>query len=189
MVLVFTLHGLNTMLGFHFLFNRFWLHSYKTGNRIAMQSLKITIMTNTPKGTKTIALNNALKAVELLAQKQNEIKEKTQIFERSLRSLNDDISRIKEEIKINSFLHEYGWFYVGVSSTDCDCVQSYYVRKFQSIKRFYRFCDSVMSWAEGPTSISIITKGDYDEERQHPTRSRDRIMEAYENGNGRSIVV
>lgn len=154
-----------------------------------MQPLNFYFMPNTPKGTKTIALNNLCNTTAALMDKQQELKMKREIFDRSQRSLINEIDNLKEEIKAHSFLLKYGWLYVGVSSTDCDCVQMYYVRKFQSLKRFKKFSQSVYENAEGATYISIITKADYDLEREHPTRSRDRIMEAYENGNGRSIIV
>jgi hypothetical protein len=35
----------------------------------------------------------------------------------------------------------------------------------------------------------MITKEQYDDERREPTRDRDRIMEAFENGRGYSIYV
>jgi len=146
-------------------------------------------MTIIPKGTKTIAFNNALQLADKIKAKNDEIELKKQIFEHSQAQLYREMNELKQEIKINCELFEHGWFYVGTSSTDCDCVQSYDVRKFQSLKSFRKYCEGVYNWAEGPTSISIISKKEYDEERHHPTRSRDRIMEAYENGHGSSVLV
>lgn len=146
-------------------------------------------MSNTPKGTKSIALVALSNVTATLLDKQKELELKRQIFEKSQRQVINEIDTLKEELKINTYLYKFGWFYVGVYSTDCDLVQSYYVRKFQSLKRYRKFIDKVYECAEGPTTISIISKSDYNMEKQHPTKSRDRIMEAYENGNGRSVIV
>lgn len=146
-------------------------------------------MQKQPKGTKL----NALIKVGDIAQQIIDLNKEQQLrrieFDRSIRTLNNQESRLKDELKMYSYLMKYGFFFVGVSSTDCDCVQSYNVYKFQSVKKFHKFCEYTAEGAEGQLSISLISKSDYDEERQHPTRSRDRIMEAYENGNGRSVVV
>jgi hypothetical protein len=137
------------------------------------------------KGTKQIALSNITKICEQLTG----IEFNRNKLERELRQLANDKETLIDELKMNSYLSQFGWFYIGISSTDCDCVQSYSVQKFQSIKSYCKYRDNRLDWADGPTYFAIISKSDYDLEREHPTRNRDRIMEAYENGNGSSIIV
>jgi hypothetical protein len=106
-----------------------------------------------------------------------------------LDDFNRKIERVNEEIKLSESLIKYGWIYVSTWSRDCDMCESTRVYKFQSIKAYYKANDSFGESLEGPGSFSIITKEQYDEERREPTRDRDRILEAFENGNGYSIYV
>ena len=99
------------------------------------------------------------------------------------------LERIKLEMEMNVSLAKYGWIFVKGWSRDCDMCESTRVYKFQSIKAYYKAYDSFGESLEGPGSFSIITKEQYDEERREPTRDRDRILEAFENGNGYSIYV
>ena len=66
------------------------------------------------------------------------------------------------------------------------------VFKTQSLKKYNKRIQDAYEWAEGPMSFSIITKEEYDAFKKPGNRlgrTRDRIMEAYENGNGTSIYV
>jgi hypothetical protein len=68
-----------------------------------------------------------------------------------------------------------------------------YEREYVSIfnggkKAFVKYCESQYEWAEGPMSFTIISKDEYEEEKG-VTHHRDRVMEAFENGNGNSIYV
>lgn len=106
-----------------------------------------------------------------------------------LSDFNRKIERVKEEIKMSESLMKHGWIYVSAWSRDCDMCESTRVYKFQSIKAYYKAYNSFGESLEGPGSFDIITKEQYDGERREPTRSRDRIMEAFENGRGYSIYV
>jgi hypothetical protein len=99
------------------------------------------------------------------------------------------LERIKLEMEMNVSLAKYGWIFVKGWSRDCDMCESTRVYKFQSIKAYYKLEKNFYEWLEGPGYLNLISKDEYDSEHKEPTRSRDRILEAYENGNGFSIYV
>jgi hypothetical protein len=141
-------------------------------------------------GTKRKAIESLLvnvDRVELL--KELKLRQQELFKRKVLDSFDRDIQRLEEEIEMNKSLANYGWIYVKAWSRDCDMCESTRVYKFQSIKAYYKAYDSFCEWLEGPGSFHPITKDEYDDEMREPTRSRDRIMEAYENGNGTSIYV
>jgi len=76
-------------------------------------------------------------------------------------------------------------------SRDCDLCESVNYGYVESYKAYYDWMndEEEWSWVEGATSVDIITKGEYEYqvEQEHPVR--DRVMEAFENGNGRSITI
>jgi len=70
---------------------------------------------------------------------------------------------------------------------DCDMCESSGVCVFYGSKKaFEAMTNDFYNNAEGVCSIDIISKSDYLENKDHET-FRDRIFEAYENGNGTSI--
>jgi hypothetical protein len=71
-------------------------------------------------------------------------------------------------------------------SRDCDMCESN--RRVEFKNRFAMEYAEMHMYedAEGPQSITVITKSEYDE---FENSTRDRVMEAYENGNGFSIYV
>jgi len=74
-------------------------------------------------------------------------------------------------------------------SRDCDMCESAGVDIFYGGRKAYdKAYQKAGEWAEGPFSWNIITKAEY-EQRKDERYFRDRIMEAYENGNGTSIYV
>ena len=76
--------------------------------------------------------------------------------------------------------------YYRIDETDCDLVNCITYGQVESLKAFKGLRDQVYSWAEGPTRIDIITREEY----MDGENSRvDRIMESFENGNGRSHIV
>lgn len=80
--------------------------------------------------------------------------------------------------------------YAMVWSRDCDMVESEYPQKFNNGKHFRNEVDSIYDHAEGPVRITLLTKQRYlklKHENYHYTR--DRITEAWENGNGTSHYV
>ena len=95
------------------------------------------------------------------------------------------IKKLKFWYKYNVLRSPVYYFY---SSTDCDCVTVSGYGKAKNLKRYYKGMESLYENAEGATSMNIVPKNEWEhhgEERQ----IRDHIMEAYENGNGRSIIV
>jgi hypothetical protein len=72
------------------------------------------------------------------------------------------------------------------------CEKEYCSIHLTGRKNFDKMVQSIMENAEGPESCDIITKTDYKDwlaETGGKASHRDRCMEAYENGNGRSIYV
>jgi hypothetical protein len=117
--------------------------------------------------------------------KEQEIKNIHQKYSGELYGLNSDIEALE-------CLRQYGWIYASVWSRDCDMCESTSVFKTQSLKKYNKRILDAYEWAEGPMSFSIITKEEYDAFKKPGNRlgrTRDRIMEAYENGNGTSIYV
>lgn len=74
-------------------------------------------------------------------------------------------------------------------SRDCDMCESTRVRTYYtyiSLTQAYASYIENLEWAEGPSSWELVDPKEYPEEATH---SRDRIMEAFENGNGTSLFV
>lgn len=74
-------------------------------------------------------------------------------------------------------------------SRDCDMCESTRVRTYMSyislIQSYASYIENLED-AEGPSSWNLVDPNEYPEDGSH---SRDRAMEAFENGNGRSIYV
>lgn len=103
--------------------------------------------------------------------------------------------------KVNSLFRLYldandGYVYLGHWSRDCDCVEGHSVRRIKpldddgnrrSAEQMSELIDEIIGeeneWADGPFSIYLINKAEYDEFVENPAPSRDRIMEAFEDGN------
>lgn len=87
---------------------------------------------------------------------------------------------------INSF---YTPIYYDYYSRDCDMCERSYVEKFQGSRKAYKkMKENAYEWAEGPMEFNEISKDEYNQ-RAGIVNTRDRILEAYENGNGTSIYV
>jgi hypothetical protein len=78
--------------------------------------------------------------------------------------------------------------YASYWSRDCDMCETADVRKYRNYFQYLKAIESYGEWADGPFTLNEITKGEY-LMREGETYHRDRVMEAYENGNGRSIYV
>lgn len=131
-----------------------------------------------------IELDARLQMLNLLkSHEQEKFKQKV------LNDFDRKIERVKREIEMGKSLAKHGWIYVSEWSRDCDMCESTRVCKFQSIKAYYKAEQSFAEGLEGAGSFCVISKEQYDDERREPTRSRDRIMEAFENGRGWSIYV
>ena len=71
-------------------------------------------------------------------------------------------------------------------SRDCDMFESTNASICYGRKAYIKMQEDACDWAEGPMSWNEISKEEYEEfQPDH----RDRVMEAYENGNGKSIWV
>lgn len=96
--------------------------------------------------------------------------------------------RTLESIK-NAYLRTF-WkpIYYTCWSRDCDmCESTSSGVVLGGEKAWDKMMDRTAEWAEGPVSYDRISKEEYEEFIAPPVR--DRIMEAYENGNGTSIYV
>lgn len=78
--------------------------------------------------------------------------------------------------------------YYYYSSTDCDMCTSAGYGYTLGERAFREYEQDMYEGAEGPTQIEKISKEEYLENKDEHY-FRDRIMEAYENGNGTSIIV
>ena len=74
-------------------------------------------------------------------------------------------------------------------SRDCDMCESTSYHKFESQKEYDDYEENLYEWAEGSTYINEISEEEYLAHCNQQSRTRDRIMEAYENGNGRTGYV
>jgi hypothetical protein len=106
--------------------------------------------------------------------------------------------RCKEDFKLPNFKkmrRDFAfWFkyyvlrskvYFEASTTDCDCVTSEWDGICENIWAYKEMEQDIYESAEGATGVSIISKKEY-RDYHHTT---DHIMNAFENGRGRSINV
>jgi len=83
-----------------------------------------------------------------------------------------------EEIALNQ---KDGFLRLIIWSRDCDCVESTYATTIPATLTHYtNFCTKEYEYAEGAMSINIVTEKEYQEFQPY---QRDRILEAFENGN------
>lgn len=98
--------------------------------------------------------------------------------------------------RINKARHWYRYnfdrspYYYAYSSVDCDLVESSGVGRFNSYKEAYNYQSNPdnYDWLEGPYSEWEISKEEYLQSKGI-AHQRDYIMEAYENGNGRKVLI
>jgi hypothetical protein len=90
---------------------------------------------------------------------------------------------------------ETGPWFVSSWSRDCDMMESSSITKIENEQQLLEYIIRVIEgidWADGPSSDSFISEDEYlqlTEEMEGTYTSRDRILEAYENGKGTSIYV
>lgn len=104
----------------------------------------------------------------------------------------------KNKTLSNISVAAYEWFYKNAAklpgrkvyavhfSRDCDMCESNRRIEFKNRFDYNYSLMHIMDDAEGPQSLTIISKEEYDEFK---SSNRDRVMEAFENGNGFSIYV
>ena len=103
--------------------------------------------------------------------------------------------------RVNSMFDLYldandGHVYLSHWSRDCDCVEGTSIHHFdpvdedgnrRSATQMAELVDELIDreneWADGPFSIGLINKSAYDEFKANPIPERDRIAEAWDNGN------
>ena len=103
--------------------------------------------------------------------------------------------------QVNSMFDLYldandGHVYLRHWSRDCDCVESTSIHHFEPVDEdgnrrsatqmaelIDELIDRENEWADGPFSIGLINKSAYDELKANPIPKRDRIAEAWDNGN------
>jgi hypothetical protein len=71
-------------------------------------------------------------------------------------------------------------------SRDCDMCESSSPIRFNNKRAMDKYMDRAAEWAEGPQSFAECSKEEF---KGATTQTRDRVMEAYENGMGTSIYV
>lgn len=81
--------------------------------------------------------------------------------------------------------------YYSVWSRDCDMCESTDFCKHDTYADYHNMLNDPEFYGsfEGATSIDIISKERYDDNCNKPRIVRDRVMEAFENGNGTSFYV
>ena len=90
------------------------------------------------------------------------------------------------EAKANADIEKYGYFCMEVFMRDCDMCETTHISKYSSIKEMEESMQATYEDAEGYVSFTYAHP--LDAENFEPS-FRDRTMEAYENGNGTSILV
>jgi len=95
---------------------------------------------------------------------------------------------IFSNMEIFRALNFWDVIYMDYFSRDCDMCETSSVSKFPNYYSYRVAEASQAEWADGPFSYTPISKNEY-KDRKGFSSSRDRILEAYENGNGNSIYV
>lgn len=93
--------------------------------------------------------------------------------------------KVSELIRVAKFWKPV---YCRVWSRDCDMCESTYYTKYKNYFEMFHSRKKAYEWAEGPMSYDEVSKQEY-LEYKNTYHTRDRAMEAFENGNGRSIYV
>ena len=77
-----------------------------------------------------------------------------------------------------------GKLYASCWQRDCDCVESTRFYEFDSINEYYESVRLSYEWAEGPVRWSVYeNRHDWEMDKEGYRGPRDRVLEAFENGN------
>lgn len=81
--------------------------------------------------------------------------------------------------------------YYSVTSMDCDLCESTSFGKHKNYREYYDWLTDAdaWDWVEGRTSVDLHSKEDWEYYNEQPRRTRDYIMEAYEDGRGRNVII
>jgi len=103
--------------------------------------------------------------------------------EREVALLNEQIATLREEYKL---FWENKPVYAIVWSRDCDCCESTYAFHWESEKAYQTWLEDFYSYCEGPFTVSRCSKEEYEEFEGY---ERDRVLEAFENGNLTGVCI
>ena len=108
-------------------------------------------------------------------------------------SLEDALKTFREFISPDLIaevkIYKYEKIYTSNWARDCDMCEKTTFREFDTRKDYEDFLENEAEWAEGPSRSTEISEEEYNECSNQPNEVRDRIMEAYEDGRGFSIIV
>jgi len=81
--------------------------------------------------------------------------------------------------------------YYSVTSMDCDCCESTSFGIHRNYREYYDWLndESEWDWVEGRTSVDLHDKDEWEYYNDQPRRTRDYIMEAYEDGRGTHVNI
>ena len=108
---------------------------------------------------------------------------------------NEEVGEIVKAIVYGDFNTCFNYdnnvIYYEAFSRDCDMCESHSYNKFEGTsEQFDKMVEKSYEGAEGEMWFKEITKEEYDAiDSDDMSSTRDRVMEAYENGNGNSGIV
>ena len=81
--------------------------------------------------------------------------------------------------------------YYSVTSMDCDLCEATNFGTKSSYKEYHDWMNDsdAWDWVEGRTSVQLHTKDEWEEYNEQPRRTRDYIMEAFEDGRGSHVTI
>lgn len=104
---------------------------------------------------------------------------------------NKEVKRLREAIRElqedrERLLVDPEPVYAAIWFRDCDCAEASYARKFENEKEFQIWRDDFYESAEGPCSATRCTKEQYEAFEES---TRDRALEAFEDGRGTAVLI
>ena len=115
-----------------------------------------------------------------------------------------EIGELLREILLKSFTNSKGQLttVLGIWSRDCDQCEGTSAHEYHHkpegnwldpsrvvLNRILERIDSAYYNAEGPVEHFILSEMEFKEYQQNGYETRDRILEAYEDGNGNSVII
>lgn len=90
---------------------------------------------------------------------------------------------MKLALKLNRWFESRKPLYIKMWSRDCDMYETTRFIEFKNRREYNSFLEEVGEWIEGPCTFDFISKEDYLDGIENPVKDRDRVLEAFENGN------
>jgi len=137
-------------------------------------TLKAALISN---GTFSTELQKEL--LKLLAAPIIEARNKARIKRNKLKRNSRELVAMLKDIDQN------GFFCVQWFSRDCDCVEKTSFKTYTSIEAYHEEINEIGNWAEGPVYYTHVDVSNAD----NKSTTRDRILQAYENGNTSPYLV